>query len=187
MPRPSSIVGHPRQGERQRRSGPAAIRAPLLNLVMDYSRTLNDETIGRKLDVPPAMLAKWRKLKTDEIRQSILADPMEDATQQLATFEALERACHRVLNSPNASAGALTAAIDRLLRIDRQRHERKEALGLVRRSDLPAPKDRAMTLADMLRAAAADFMLGSPSVREDMDFDQAVAALMGDLAAADEA
>jgi hypothetical protein len=151
-------------------------------LAVDYSRTLDDETIGRKLDVPPAMLARWRSLKTAEIRQSILADPMEDVTQQLALFEALERACHRVLNSPNASAGAMTAAMDRLLRIDRQRHERKEALGLVRRIDLPAPKDRAMTLADALRADTAEFLLSAPSVREDMDFGQACDAFMADMA-----
>jgi hypothetical protein len=144
--------------DHQRQFGPAAIRKTILDLIADFSRVIDDVTIAKKLNVHPAMIAKWRAIRAAEDRAELLPDPADEAAAQMAIYDQIERACLRVVATPTSSDAARNAAIDRLLRIDRQRHERKEALGLVRRLTLPEPEDDAQRGARLLHEALAELV-----------------------------
>lgn len=123
--------------DKQQRFGTDAIRRTVLDLVSDFGRSMDDNTIARKLDVPPYMIQEWRSIKQREILDTLSSDPTEDVVHQLSAFETIERTLSRTINDPRSSEGARGAAIDRWLRMDRLRHDRREALGLVRRVRLP--------------------------------------------------
>jgi hypothetical protein len=107
--------------------------------------------------------------------------------RELAALDARERAAWAKIDTAQVGGRTWTAAQSTLNVIFRQRLDLLKAAGIDLEAARPPEKDRAMTLADALRASAAELLLAAPSVRDDMTFDQAITAFMEDLAAADEA
>lgn len=173
-PRPDPLAERLRIEQRQ--SGTRGVRSAVLGMIGQYQAAgLTDEMLARKLDVPPALVSAWRAEEERAQLARLSRDPRSLVARELAAIEQRERRANQHLLNPNIGERAEASCNAVLNQCARQKIALLQAAGV--RLALPPhePRDHRTTLADMLKAGAAELMVGagaSPDSTLDQGLDQ---------------
>jgi hypothetical protein len=116
---------------RQRQFGTAAVHEMVLGMLGQYENAgVPDYVLGRKLDVPPSLIAVWRAEEERENIDQLTISPRTWLAREFASIKQRERQARQKLNDPKLGVKAWSAAQTVLSQCARQRLVLLERAGI---------------------------------------------------------